>query len=241
MIRKTRLVKVIFGSCAAIFLILQFFESSNQNAAIPPIPGLTTTEKSKFNLIFRHFSNLKWPFFDLKTTLTRIHIRKLCISFPDPPTPSPVTNALLLNSPVKNVSKVENTAEESSKEKSPLSGERIHGLPNETFKVIETVSDVKIRGILDKIRLINEEQSIKNEDIFGPVTNSTTIIAVQVHNRLQYLRQLIMSLSQAQGELFIIIFYENFSKISILTFHCTHSLFFLSCLYYLSIYETEIP
>ena len=146
----------------------------------------------------------------LKTTLTRIHIRKLCISFPDPPTPSPVTNALLLNSPVKNVSKVENTAEESSKEKSPLSGERIHGLPNETFKVIETVSDVKIRGILDKIRLINEEQSIKNEDIFGPVTNSTTIIAVQVHNRLQYLRQLIMSLSQAQGKLFIIIYIELF-------------------------------
>ena len=76
--------------------------------------------------------------------------------------------------------------------------------------MIETVSDVKIRGILDKIRLINEEQSIKNEDIFGPVTNSTTIIAVQVHNRLQYLRQLIMSLSQAQGELFIIIYIELF-------------------------------
>ena len=31
-------------------------------------------------------------------------------------------------------------------------------------------------------------QVIHNDDLYGPVTNSTVIIAVQVHNRLTYLR-----------------------------------------------------
>ena len=61
------------------------------------------------------------------------------------------------------------------------------------------VSDLKIARILDKIKLVNEEQSIRNEDIFGPVTNATVIVAIQCHNRLQYLRQLVISLSQAAG------------------------------------------
>lgn len=88
-----------------------------------------------------------------------------------------------------------------------MSGERIHGLPNETFNKAAGSSAAsfdqepysRIARILEKIRVINDEQSIKNEDIFGPVTNSTVVIAVQVHNRLPYLRQLIISLSQASG------------------------------------------
>ena len=56
----------------------------------------------------------------------------------------------------------------------------------------------EISHILERIELINNEQSVKNEDIFGPVENNGTlaIIVVQVHNRLQYLRQLIISFSQ---------------------------------------------
>ena len=46
--------------------------------------------------------------------------------------------------------------------------------------------------------MINTEQSVKNEDIFGAVDNNNTlaVIVVQVHDRLQYLRQLIISFSQ---------------------------------------------
>jgi len=39
---------------------------------------------------------------------------------------------------------------------------------------------------------------IRNEDLFGPVTNDTLVIVIQVHNRLQYLRHLIVSLSQVR-------------------------------------------
>ena len=52
--------------------------------------------------------------------------------------------------------------------------------------------------ILERIDMINTEQSVKNEDIFGAVDNNNTlaVIVVQVHDRLQYLRQLIISFSQ---------------------------------------------
>merc|ERR1712173_20083 len=46
---------------------------------------------------------------------------------------------------------------------------------------------------------MNEEQVIHNSNLFGPFTNSTVIITVQVHNRISYLRHLITSLSQASG------------------------------------------
>lgn len=54
--------------------------------------------------------------------------------------------------------------------------------------------------ILERIDIINTEQSVKNEDIFGAVDNNNTlaIIVVQVHDRLQYLRQLIISFSQVR-------------------------------------------
>lgn len=52
--------------------------------------------------------------------------------------------------------------------------------------------------ILERIDMINTEQSVKNEDIFGAVDDNNTlaVIVVQVHDRLQYLRQLIISFSQ---------------------------------------------
>ena len=33
-----------------------------------------------------------------------------------------------------------------------------------------------------------KEGGIYNEDLFGPVTNKTVVIAIQVHDRIQYLR-----------------------------------------------------
>ena len=52
--------------------------------------------------------------------------------------------------------------------------------------------------IIQQIELVNTKQNVKNEDIFGSVDNNATlaVIVVQVHNRIQYLRQLIFSLSQ---------------------------------------------
>ena len=40
-------------------------------------------------------------------------------------------------------------------------------------------------------------QEILNLELFGPVTNETVVILVQVHDRIHYLRQLIRSFSQA--------------------------------------------
>ena len=63
--------------------------------------------------------------------------------------------------------------------------------------------------ILERIDMINTEQSVKNEDIFGAVDDNNTlaVIVVQVHDRLQYLRQLIISFSQVG--LSLIIFDQN--------------------------------
>ena len=195
MIRKTRLVKVTFGSCAAIFLILQLLESS--------LP--LTNHNNKNSKEFPPEIN--------PTTLASSTL---------PPTPNPpVTPRVSANPAVKenthNNSKEseENTLKEP---KSSLSGERIHGLPNETINNNNSanfskshVPDLKLSRILDKIKILNEEQSIRNEDIFGPVHNDTVIVAVQVHNRLQYLRQLIISLSQATGiDKTLIIFSHDF-------------------------------
>lgn len=107
-----------------------------------------------------------------------------------------------------------------------LAGQRIHGLPNITGSsgsrsknngkdTEKPIKDLKkeIAHILKRIESINNEQSVKNEDIFGPVDNNGTlaIIVVQVHNRLQYLRQLIISFSQAKDiDRTLIIFSHDF-------------------------------
>jgi len=78
-----------------------------------------------------------------------------------------------------------------------LAGDREHGLPNNTKTEEQPV--VNILEILENIHTENTGQAIHNGELFGPVTNSTVIIAVQVHNRLTYLRYLIQSLSQATG------------------------------------------
>ena len=42
-------------------------------------------------------------------------------------------------------------------------------------------------------------QTVWNSDKFGPLTNSSTVITVQVHNRITYLRHLIDSLSSSSN------------------------------------------
>jgi len=78
-----------------------------------------------------------------------------------------------------------------------LAGEREHGIPNNTKTEENTVGDTE--DILNNIHTENNAQVINNRDLYGPVTNSTVVIAVQVHNRITYLRYLIQSLSQAAG------------------------------------------
>ena len=68
------------------------------------------------------------------------------------------------------------------------------GIENEVRHDIEK----EIPSIGEQIELINSKQNVKNVDIFGYVENNATlsVIVIQVHNRIQYLRQLIFSLSQ---------------------------------------------
>ena len=53
----------------------------------------------------------------------------------------------------------------------------------------------------ERIELINNEQRVRNEDVFGPVEHNETvaIIVVQVHTRLQYLQQQIISFGQVRS------------------------------------------
>ena len=97
------------------------------------------------------------------------------------------------------------------KPSSSLSGERLNQIPNNTNKnaVIPKNNSIQapkhlphsqfnISIVLDNIKRINAEQVIRNEQIFGPVDNTTVVIVVQVHNRLHYLKQLIVSLSTSR-------------------------------------------
>lgn len=77
-----------------------------------------------------------------------------------------------------------------------LAGEREHGLPNDSNSREESSFEkFNISEIMLNIEEANREQAIRNDDIFGPITNDTVIILIQVHNRLTYLRHLITSLS----------------------------------------------
>lgn len=69
---------------------------------------------------------------------------------------------------------------------------------NVTANSTEKIGTKNITDIRRAIRKYNDAQTIYNEDIFGPVTNDTVIIAIQVHTRLTYLRHLIVSLAQAR-------------------------------------------
>lgn len=50
-----------------------------------------------------------------------------------------------------------------------------------------------------QIERLNAEQRVLNEEAFGPLAPDAPVIVVQVHDRLIYLRHLIISLAQARG------------------------------------------
>ncbi|KAK4321555.1 hypothetical protein Pmani_007672 [Petrolisthes manimaculis] len=61
-----------------------------------------------------------------------------------------------------------------------------------------TLNPEQILEIKEQIQLRTGNETVLNEELFGPVQPDTIVIAVQVHNRLEYLRHLIVSLAQAR-------------------------------------------
>lgn len=53
-------------------------------------------------------------------------------------------------------------------------------------------------SLKDFIKFLNDQQKIFNLQRFGPVTDETILITIQVHNRIEYLRHLIWSLRHAK-------------------------------------------
>lgn len=54
------------------------------------------------------------------------------------------------------------------------------------------------RSIQRTIEKINDEQTILNDDRYGPLQNDSIVIVIQVHKRITYLKHLIESLSHAR-------------------------------------------
>lgn len=57
---------------------------------------------------------------------------------------------------------------------------------------------MNLSDIQRSIERYNEYQTIINEEIFGPLQNDSILIVIQVHQRITYLRHLIVSLAQAR-------------------------------------------
>ena len=68
-------------------------------------------------------------------------------------------------------------------------------------QVCHYVKEYNYTGLLEHIQKINNEEEIKNQEIFGPINNNknSTIIVIQVHDRIHYLRHLINSLNTSIG------------------------------------------
>lgn len=62
----------------------------------------------------------------------------------------------------------------------------------------EKYQQLNISEIQRSIERYNDYQTIINEEIFGPLSNDSVIIVVQVHKRITYLRHLIVSLAQSR-------------------------------------------
>ncbi|XP_068238160.1 alpha-1,6-mannosyl-glycoprotein 2-beta-N-acetylglucosaminyltransferase-like isoform X2 [Palaemon carinicauda] len=57
----------------------------------------------------------------------------------------------------------------------------------------------EIEKIKRKLEELNEEQTIYNENTYGPILRNTTTLLVQVHNRLENLRYLVESMKNTRG------------------------------------------
>jgi alpha-1,6-mannosyl-glycoprotein beta-1,2-N-acetylglucosaminyltransferase len=63
----------------------------------------------------------------------------------------------------------------------------------------EELNEREIVELRRHIERVNAEQRVLNEEAFGPLAHDVPVIIVQVHDRLTYLRHLIISLAQAKG------------------------------------------
>lgn len=232
--RKARLIKVAIGSFAATFLCIQLIGSANLRSGasapdlitIVPPPSLVNVSSSATSLqkVSRGDSiGQDKPKVVVAEEEIIPEAAKFEVKYPiDPAAVVKVevkTEALKAEAKEAKESKEAKETDDSGAtiikdaSKSSLSGDaRIHELPNDTNSHAKPLmSNTNITRILTRIKEINEEQSVRNEDLFGPVNNTTVVLVIQVHNRLQYLRQLIISLSQASGiDNTLIIFSHDF-------------------------------
>ncbi len=61
---------------------------------------------------------------------------------------------------------------------------------------VKSLNGLDVTAVLAKMKKMNEDQLVRNVDLFEPVNNNTLTIVIQVHNRLKYLKHLIGSLSK---------------------------------------------
>ena len=71
-----------------------------------------------------------------------------------------------------------------------------HILDSPIAEAVKSLNGLDIPTVLAKMKKMNEDQLVRNVDLFGPVNNNTLTIVIQVHNRLKYLKHLIVSLSK---------------------------------------------
>ncbi|GMR47870.1 hypothetical protein PMAYCL1PPCAC_18065, partial [Pristionchus mayeri] len=58
---------------------------------------------------------------------------------------------------------------------------------------------IRGREVVDSVNYLNENFAVLNTDRFGPVENAKTVIVIQVHSRLEYLKYLVSTLSMTRG------------------------------------------
>ncbi|CAG9828650.1 unnamed protein product [Diabrotica balteata] len=70
---------------------------------------------------------------------------------------------------------------------------------NGSFSKFISTDVLNISEIKRNIAQYNRQQIVYNENIFDPLQNDSIVILVQIHDRITYLRHLIVSLAQAPG------------------------------------------
>ncbi|KAJ8680206.1 hypothetical protein QAD02_015993, partial [Eretmocerus hayati] len=63
----------------------------------------------------------------------------------------------------------------------------------------DELTEREIEEARRSIERVNSEQRVLNEEAFGPLAPDAPVIVIQVHDRLTYLRHLVISLAQARG------------------------------------------
>lgn len=210
---RTRYIKVVVLCLLTTFILVQLLGSTGLGFGRKSLPLSDDLTHSLGQEDHHHQQHL--------FKLNAVNLVEL-----PPSLPSSVQNATNLGiaTAQKRQDSVDNDKSQDVDDKKPissLSGERTHGFSNGSSvqqpKSNNAASEpLNISAILAQMEIINEDQRIRNEDLFGPVTNSTLVIVIQVHNRLQYLRHLIVSLSQAKEiDKCLLIFSHDFWEESI--------------------------